>query len=59
MVQLAKLMIVVGVVTVSMPHAALWVVQPLISKKCKTLQLVSMPHAALWVVQHVVGRKHF
>ena len=36
---------------VSMPHAALWVVQ-LISRTTITSRIaVSMPHAALWVVQ--------
>ena len=37
---------------VSMPHAALWVVQPH-DKDLMVVGLnVSMPHAALWVVQH-------
>ena len=37
--------------TVSMPHAALWVVQHWIAKQIAALNQVSMPHAALWVVQ--------
>ena len=37
---------------VSMPHAALWVVQPRGNKNALRAVLVSMPHAALWVVQH-------
>ena len=38
-------------VFVSMPHAALWVVQQKLSMQWQKLLLVSMPHAALWVVQ--------
>ena len=34
-----------------MPHAALWVVQPLMSILLAGHLAVSMPHAALWVVQ--------
>ena len=37
---------------VSMPHAALWVVQLKISTFTMRSSSVSMPHAALWVVQH-------
>ena len=37
---------------VSMPHAALWVVQPLSPHCCRLRSSVSMPHAALCVVQH-------
>ena len=38
--------------TVSMPHAALWVVQQYNKNcPCACLHIVSMPHAALWVVQ--------
>ena len=37
---------------VSMPHAALWVVQLRLKFSADFSQLVSMPHAALWVVQH-------
>ena len=49
---------------VSMPHAALWVVQLLLFDKANSLAFsVSMPHAALWVVQreHGSGRStaHF
>ena len=36
---------------VSMPHAALWVVQLQREVKLENVLLVSMPHAALWVVQ--------
>ena len=36
---------------VSMPHAALWVVQPEEQEEINRLVEVSMPHAALWVVQ--------
>ena len=36
---------------VSMPHAALWVVQPTSRLSRKRTVRVSMPHAALWVVQ--------
>ena len=36
---------------VSMPHAALWVVQPLPCASAFESGRVSMPHAALWVVQ--------
>ena len=38
-------------VEVSMPHAALWVVQPLAFTLADQILDVSMPHAALWVVQ--------
>ena len=38
--------------TVSMPHAALWVVQPGRKRATNGNIWVSMPHAALWVVQH-------
>ena len=34
-----------------MPHAALWVVQPLKNPEEDEHEEVSMPHAALWVVQ--------
>ena len=37
--------------TVSMPHAALWVVQQTVLRKLDDAVNVSMPHAALWVVQ--------
>ena len=37
---------------VSMPHAALWVVQPRAGSLLVYCHRVSMPHAALWVVQH-------
>ena len=37
---------------VSMPHAALWVVQHLCETYWCGAASVSMPHAALWVVQH-------
>ena len=46
MVRLAK-----DVETVSMPHAALWVVQPSKMTRYENISTVSMPHAALWVVQ--------
>ena len=36
---------------VSMPHAALWVVQHERYSTSYDLEKVSMPHAALWVVQ--------
>ena len=36
---------------VSMPHAALWVVQQLTGLSFDLAYSVSMPHAALWVVQ--------
>ena len=36
---------------VSMPHAALWVVQHLSGAISRNEAAVSMPHAALWVVQ--------
>ena len=36
---------------VSMPYAALWVVQPISGCRWRTAHGVSMPHAALWVVQ--------
>ena len=36
---------------VSMPHAALWVVQPRQAAQFEFSVDVSMPHAALWVVQ--------
>ena len=36
---------------VSMPHAALWVVQPCSRRAMSISRIVSMPHAALWVVQ--------
>ena len=36
---------------VSMPHAALWVVQLTILIRSEGGTKVSMPHAALWVVQ--------
>ena len=36
---------------VSMPHAALWVVQPHFAEWSEHYVSVSMPHAALWVVQ--------
>ena len=36
---------------VSMPHAALWVVQPCRRIRIFRVWRVSMPHAALWVVQ--------
>ena len=39
------------VATVSMPHAALWVVQLANARDCLSFCEVSMPHAALWVVQ--------
>ena len=42
-------------VPVSMPHAALWVVQPCMVGGTLSLRLVSMPHAALWVVQQGWG----
>ena len=38
---------------VSMPHAALWVVQLFISNATVVSVEVSMPHAALWVVQPI------
>ena len=38
-------------IDVSMPHAALWVVQQQHDQVGYGLPLVSMPHAALWVVQ--------
>ena len=41
---------------VSMPHAALWVVQHLPRWKKWHQQEVSMPHAALWVVQRASAR---
>ena len=41
-------------VDVSMPHAALWVVQPMSLHPPASAGFVSMPHAALWVVQHNV-----
>ena len=41
----------IGDCSVSMPHAALWVVQPYMLFALSNLMLVSMPHAALWVVQ--------
>ena len=34
-----------------MPHAALWVVQPVRDIPSERTFVVSMPHAALWVVQ--------
>ena len=37
--------------SVSMPHAALWVVQPRPTIMTSWSVGVSMPHAALWVVQ--------
>ena len=40
---------------VSMPHAALWVVQLPFYKIARKLHIVSMPHAALWVVQRSEG----
>ena len=40
------------VLSVSMPHAALWVVQPQLGCSTRRVFSVSMPHAALWVVQH-------
>ena len=42
---------IVREVLVSMPHAALWVVQLPFYKIARKLHIVSMPHAALWVVQ--------
>ena len=36
---------------VSMPHAALWVVQQKQTLSKRAHEIVSMPHAALWVVQ--------
>ena len=36
---------------VSMPHAALWVVQQVAELQADVHMIVSMPHAALWVVQ--------
>ena len=39
---------------VSMPHAALWVVQHLCETYWCGAASVSMPHAALWVVQHPI-----
>ena len=41
-----------GMFIVSMPHAALWVVQPRPTIMTSWSVGVSMPHAALWVVQH-------
>ena len=38
---------------VSMPHAALWVVQLLVADYNMSGTHVSMPHAALWVVQRL------
>ena len=38
-------------VKVSMPHAALWVVQLTLNDQTVNFYAVSMPHAALWVVQ--------
>ena len=38
---------------VSMPHAALWVVQQDLRVPARAVRDVSMPHAALWVVQLV------
>ena len=38
-------------INVSMPHAALWVVQRNPTRRAEDLCNVSMPHAALWVVQ--------
>ena len=38
-------------ISVSMPHAALWVVQQEINRLVEIIERVSMPHAALWVVQ--------
>ena len=38
-------------ITVSMPHAALWVVQHKMLQSAILWIYVSMPHAALWVVQ--------
>ena len=43
---------IVREVLVSMPHAALWVVQLVVSEFNFCFLEVSMPHAALWVVQH-------
>ena len=40
-----------GGLHVSMPHAALWVVQPSWHDITMLTSMVSMPHAALWVVQ--------
>ena len=42
---------IVREVLVSMPHAALWVVQLVVSEFNFCFLEVSMPHAALWVVQ--------
>ena len=46
---------------VSMPHAALWVVQRNYMYIVIRIRTVSMPHAALWVVQrncpHPLGRR--
>ena len=42
-------------VVVSMPHAALWVVQHRWRGRRTFIRGVSMPHAALWVVQHRKG----
>mgnify|MGYP000969494095 CR=1 FL=1 len=39
--------------SVSMPHAALWVVQRCAALHAVDYGEVSMPHAALWVVQQV------
>ena len=40
-----------GILVVSMPHAALWVVQRFYDERKPSWGIVSMPHAALWVVQ--------
>ena len=42
---------IVAVLVVSMPHAALWVVQREGLGTRRLQGCVSMPHAALWVVQ--------
>ena len=44
----------IKMIAVSMPHAALWVVQLLIRNPKTDAIAVSMPHAALWVVQRSV-----
>ena len=44
---------------VSMPHAALWVVQPREIQYQVGKEWVSMPHAALWVVQRLGTRRSF
>ena len=49
-----KFILIVPII-VSMPHAALWVVQHTLGYGEGHLCMVSMPHAALWVVQPCLG----